>query len=85
MARAGIRDSPHSLLMKILQAYSNFQLRISYVRAGFPVFGTAVQLRTAEELRTALWLLSVDKLCYNTPGCEPTTNDRTNRACLGHS
>lgn len=26
------------------------------------VFETAVQLRTAEELRTALWLITVDKL-----------------------
>lgn len=33
--------------MKTLQAYSNFQLRVSYVRAGFPVFGTAEELRTA--------------------------------------
>lgn len=54
MAGAGVGDSPHFFLMRTLQAGSNFQLRIPYVRAGVPEFGTAVQLRTAEELRTAL-------------------------------
>lgn len=85
MAGAGICDSAHSFLTKTLQNYSNFQLRISHVRAAFPVFGTVVQLRTAEELRTALSGSYQLTNCYNIPGCEPTTNDSTNKACLGPS